>query len=201
LTGIPDPNNYGADTIVQRLSNIDLPDVQGSTQTVLTQMTQLNLTGVDPSCPQTGGSPCVVSIQLDPNNPTLGNLMFTQTLTGDATIDPSCGGDTTPCEGTFTSFFDVFFDLSFTTLTGTPLPCDTTGDAVCEQPGLTLSGTGSWTDGTGLFVVGGQVRETHPGAGVHVAQQISTPEPGTLVLLGAGLGLVGLRRARRRLFW
>ena len=81
-------------------------------------------------------------------------------------MDPSCGGDTTPCEGTFTSFFDVFFDLSFTTLSGTPLPCDTTGDTVCRQPDLTPSGVASWTDGAGLFVVGGQVTETHPGAGV-----------------------------------
>jgi hypothetical protein len=112
-------------------------------------------------------------------------------------VDPSCGGDTTPCEGTFTSFFDVFFDLSFTTLSGTPLPCDTTGDTVCRQPDLTLSGVASWTDGAGLFVVGGQVTETHPGAGVHVAQQLATPEPGTLILLRAGLGLVALWRRRR----
>lgn len=197
LTGIPDPGNNGADTIVQRLSSIDLPDTAGSTETILTVMTELNLTGVDPFCPQIGGAPCDVFINLDPTNPTLGSLAFTQTVNGDAAVDPSCGGGTAACEGTFTSFFDVFFDISFTTLGGTPLPCDLSGDTVCPQSDLTLTGSGSWTDGTGLFVVGGQVTESHPGAGVHVAHQIETPEPGTWLLLGLGLGLAALSRRRQ----
>jgi hypothetical protein len=165
LMGIPDPMNSGADTIVQRLGTIDVLDQVGSMQVVNTQMTELNLTGVDPSCPQTG-TPCNVFVHLDPAHPTLA------------------------VEGTFTSFFDVFFDLSFQTLGGAPLPCDPQGHTSCLQPDLTLTGSGTWTDNNGqFFVVGGQVTETHPSPpGLHIAKQI-TPEPGFVFL---NLALVGV---------
>ena len=169
---------------------------------VTTQMTSLNLTGIDPNCPQGIGA-CDVFVTLDPVNPTTGSLDFTRTVVGAPTVNPTCGGDTTPCNGTFTSFFDVFFDLSFTTLGGAPLPCDANGDIsghACEQPDLTLTGSGSWTDGSGeFFIAGGKVMESHPAPpGVHDAQQINpTPEPGTLGLLGAGLSLAGLFIRRR----
>jgi hypothetical protein len=189
LTGIPDPAKFGADTIVQRLGNIDVSDVLGATQTINTQMTALNLTGVDPICPATG-APCKVFIHLDPAAPTLGDLSFTQTINGEGSI-----------EGTFTSFFDVFFDLSFTTLGGAPLPCDSLGNTGCLQPDITLTGFGSWTDDNGqLFIVGGLVHEVTPSSpGVHNAQQIqSTPEPVSSVLLGTGLAsLLAMGRRRR----
>jgi hypothetical protein len=199
LLGIPDPSNYGADTIVQRLGNIDVPNVLDATETVHTQMMELQLTGLDPNCPQPGVGACDVTIKLDPGSPTLGTLTFTQTVNGEATVNPSCGGDTMPCEGTFTSFFDVFFDLSFTTQGGAPLPCDPSGDTTCLQPDLTLTGSGSWTDDNGaMFIAGGLVTETHPTPpGVHDARQIPTPEPGALVLFGTVLSLVALWRRRQ----
>jgi hypothetical protein len=193
LMGIPDPAHFGADTIVQRLMNIDVADVINSTQTVNTQMTELALTGVDPNCPQPGIGACNVFIHLDPAHPTLGNLIFTQTVNGEGVP-----------EGTFTSFFDVFFDLSFTTLGGAPLPCDVNGNTTCLQPDLTLTGSGSWTDDNGgAFIVGGTVQESHPSPpGVHDAQQIQpTPEPVSAALLGVGLaGLLALARRRQLTF-
>jgi hypothetical protein len=188
LMGVPDPANFGADTVVQRLANIDLSDtVIGGTETVNTQMLELRLTGLDPSCPATG-TPCNVTIGLDPAHPTLGNLVFTQTTTVEGGI-----------EGTFTSFFDVFFDLSFTTLGGAPLPCDVNGDTVCLQPDLTLTANGQWTDDNGaLFIAGAKVTESHPGSGVHVAQQMMTPEPVSSILFVTGLaGLITLARRRQ----
>ena len=187
LTGIPGPS--GADTIIQRLNNIDIADTLGATGTVNTQMTALNLTGIDPICPATG-TPCNVTLSLDPAHPTLGNLTFTQTINGEGAT-----------EGTFTSFFDVFYDLSFTTLGGAPLPCDLSGNTTCLQPDLTLTGSGSWTDDNGsLFVVGGKVSNAFSAPpGVLDAQQIAppttaTPEPGTLALFATMLlGVVFVR--------
>jgi len=177
LMGIPDPMNSGADTIVQRLGTVDVTDQVNSTGMVTTKMTELNLTGVDPSCPTAGGAACQVYINLNAANPTFGNLTFTQTVAGEAAV-----------EGTFTSFFDVFFDLSFSTMPGgAPIPCAMTG--TCNQE-LTLNGSGFWTDDNGQFlVVGGKVQESHPSPpGLHIAQQI-TPEPSFVFL---NLALVGV---------
>jgi len=196
LFGIPDPSHYGADTIIQRLKNVDVPDNPGATETVDLLMTELQLRGVDPMCPQIGNKPCRVFINLDPNNSSTGSLAFTQTVAGEAAVDPSCGGSL-PCEGTYTSFFDVFFDVSFTTKSGAPLPCDPNGDITCLQPDLTLTGTGSWTDDNhGDFIVGNTVDEKHfSPAGEHRAHM--TPEPGSIALFGTGVaGLFGLVRKR-----
>ena len=65
-----------------------------------------------------------------------------------------------------------------------------------EQP--SLFGSGSWTDDTtnGVFVVG-QVNYAAPTEN-HVAMQIPTPEPGTLLLLGSALVALSLRLKLRR---
>jgi len=176
LHGVPDAT--GADTIIQRLAAISIPDVIGSTQTINTQMTELNLMSDAGAGP--GGS--TVFIGLTPGVPSLGTLTMVQTINGEGIP-----------EGTLTSFFDVFFDIRL--LAGTqPVPCDPAGDIVCHSE-LTLTGSGLWTDDIpGGFLVG-QVVEQHPGGGVHIAQ--NNPEPGTFVLLGSSILLASLCLKRR----
>ena len=176
LHGVPDAT--GADTIIQRLVAISIPDVIGSTQTINTQMTELNLMSNAGAGP--GGS--TVFIGLTPGVPSLGTLTMVQTINGEGTP-----------EGTFSSFFDVFFDLRL--LVGTqPVSCDPAGDVVCHSE-LTLTGSGLWTDDIrGGFLVG-QVVEQHPGGGVHIAQ--NNPEPGTFILLGSGILLATLCMKQR----
>lgn len=177
LHGVPNPG--GADTIVQRLSAISIPDVIGASQTINTQMTMLNLA----SDPGAGPGGTTVSINLTPSIPTLGTLSLTQTINGEGIP-----------EGTFRSFFDVFFDVHLTAGTA-PVPCDANGALTCQGE-LTLEGTGLWTDDVPGQLLVGQVTEQHPGGGVHVAQELS-PEPGTLVLFGTGLCLGALCLKRR----
>ena len=75
----------------------------------------------------------------------------------------------------------------------TPISCNAFGSLVCQSE-LTLTGKGFWTDDDGRFLVG-QVMEQHPGAGVHMA--VTIPEPGTYVMMLAGLGLLGFIARRR----
>jgi hypothetical protein len=176
LHGVPDPT--GADTIIRRLADISIPDVIGASQTINTQITELNLM----SNPGAGPGGTTVFINLTPGVASLGTLTMTQTINGEGIP-----------EGTFRSFFDVFFDVQL--LAGNqPVPCSPAGGILCHEE-LTLTGSGLWTDDLpGGFLVG-QVTESHPGGGVHVAQP--NPEPGTLLLFGTGLALVVLSLKRR----
>jgi hypothetical protein len=168
----------GPDTIVTRLNDMIVPDVINSQASTPTMMTMLSLKSTAPI--NVGGTFFDVYINLDPVHPTNGTLTFTQTVAGEGTP-----------EGTFTSFFDVFFDISLTPAGQPKTPCLI--GANCFLSEAMLNGTGSWTDDTanGVFVVG-PVNYSAPTAG-YVGMQIPTPEPTSLPLVGAGLaGLLAL---------
>jgi hypothetical protein len=173
----------GPDTIVSRLTDLVVADVVNSQATTATVMNLLALKSVAPV--NVGGSFFDVYVDLDPGHVTTGSLTLTQTVAGEGIP-----------EGTFTSFFDVFFDLSLTPVGQAKAPC-TVGVNCFPGEVNPLNGSGSWTDDTtnGVFLVG-QVNYAAPTEG-HNAMQIPIPEPGTLLLFGAGmLGLLAFVKRR-----
>jgi hypothetical protein len=172
------PNAQGVDTIIQRLNPIQIDDTIGSTQMINTQITLLNLQSAAPV--NIGGSFFDVFVHLTPNTVSPGNLTITQTVNGEGIP-----------EGTFVSFFDIFFTADFSQ-GGVTSPCPIPGNGCSFE--LTLTGNGTWTDDLGNQFLAGRVTESHPGNGVHIATPI--PEPSAALLISAGLCLLGLVRRR-----
>jgi hypothetical protein len=131
----------GPDTIVRRLSDMAVPDVINSQATAATIMTLLALKSVAPI--NVGGAFFDVYLDLDPGHATNGSLTLTQTVAGEGTP-----------EGTFTSFFDVFYDIDLTPAGQLKAPCVIGVNCFAAEQS-NLNGSGSWTDDTnGVFMIG-----------------------------------------------
>ena len=168
LSGVP--NAQGVDTIIQRLGVINVPDTKGSTGTVDTKMTLLDLKSSNSV--MIGNVAYTMLVGLNPAVPSTGTLVFTQTVTGEGVP-----------EGTFVSNLDVNFILTFEQ-GGTAVPCPR--DVASCTGSLPLTGNGFWTDDRGQDWIIGVIKEMHPGAGEHIGQLV-IPEPASLLLIGVGL--------------
>jgi len=158
----------GSDTIVQRMAPLDIVDRPDATGSSPMQMTLLALKSSAPV--DIGGSFFDIFVDLDPSKIQTGNLTVTQTILGEGIP-----------EGTFTTFFDVFFDVTVVPAGGGPplftIPLE-----------MQLSGTGFWTDdfGGSPFTVG-LVTGRDPQGDTFFGHEVVTPEPSTAVLMTTAL--------------
>jgi hypothetical protein len=191
-------NVGGTDTIVHRSDPVSEPS--GSTPI---EMLALQLKSVVPVDFGLGTDFYYITLQSARGGPaTVGRM----TINFDSPPPPAL----TDKQGTFSSFFDVFFDIRKGALDG-PI-------AVSDSLELTNSGA-SWAHqqipapleipGVNTFLNGqdrsadffplGLVQEVHPTGAMHSVQTTPIPEPSTLVLIGLGCGgLVGSSWLRRR---
>jgi|GEM_PF-2989153 len=198
------------DTIVQRQADAFLgPPYVGGTDTIPIELVALSLVSVNPV--NISGSFFDVFIGLTPGLRSTGSMTVTHDFPDNGTPDP---------EGTFTSFFDVFFDASFSPVGGGQ------GFVISNTIRLETAEPALWghepPPGPNVFVEGlvgdqdanrhvgpipiifndfypiGEIIEVHPqGAGIHIVRQAVVPEPSTVLLVGSGLaGLVVLGRRR-----
>jgi hypothetical protein len=203
------------DTIVQRLNDVNLGTGGPSLGTTPLLMTQLELMSAVPTNFGLGVGFYFITLQSTRGGPA---------TTGNMTINLTGSDDHLPTgpEGTFSSFFDVFFDIRF----GAP------NGPIAQSSDLMLTNSGALWDAnptpTDLIVPGlkgdvnanfhtnkiqnidindmdffpvGTFQETHPTGAVHAVSNTPVPEPGTLGLVGGALlvlsGLPGLRRRLR----
>lgn len=154
-----------------------------------------------------GNTDTIVRRTADPGTPSLGMM----TIHMASLDDPSPGVP----EGTFDSFFDVFFEIRLDTLHG---PLASTGQLQLSSQGtpwdanpspfdllvngLVGNAAANWHTNKGagqLDFFPGPISESHPSGAVHNVTLTSIPEPGTLGLMLAGLVALGARFTRRRL--
>jgi len=210
FNGVPTgPGN--SDTIVERTQDVGLGLGGPNTGTTPLLMTQLELVSAVPVDFGLGVGTYYITLQ---SNRATGGPASTGTMS----IFLAGGDDLMPStpEGTFTSFFDVFFDVRLGSAQG---PIAQSGDLQLSNSG------GSWDANpapTDFLVPGlkgdvtanfhtnkiqdvdlhdmdffpvGSVTETS-GTDTHVVTNAQSPEPGTLALIGGAL--LVLSRLRRR---
>ncbi len=192
------------DSIIRRTEDGQLPGA-GDMDTVDIELVGLSLVSVAPVI--VGGSTFDINITLDGTAPSLGQM--------DITLDDAL----TPA-GTFTSFFDIFFEITLVdatthsvlqTVNGlSPLRVESTGNwtsvaptgyvAVTGAPGDTMANTHDpLAPGYFDFYVDGLIFTAPPdNSAQHAARTSVIPEPGTATLLCLGaLGMGIYRRCRQ----
>ena len=201
----------GSDTIVQRQQDVALGTGAPASGSTVLLMTQLDLISAVPTNFGLGVGFYYITLQSDRGGPA---------TTGNMTINLTSADDLAPLtpEGTFTSFFDVFFDIRLGALNG---PIAQSGDLTLTNSGASWDANPAPSDFLVPGLTGnvaanfhvnkiqnvdihqmdffpiGVFSEAHPGQGVHTVQTSQTPEPGTAALI-AGALLVLLSRMRRR---
>jgi hypothetical protein len=182
------------DTIVHRLS--DATAAPGGNAMIPIELLALQLVSVMPTDFGLGVGFYYITLQSARGGPA---------STGNMTInfaDPTPGGPPPeqPVGGTFTSFFDVFFDVRLGSLDG---PIALSANLVISNDGtpwshypdpqaVTVDGVNSNLNGRNhqndFFPIQAIV-ETHPSGAMHTVISTMVPEPSTLVLGGMALML------------
>lgn len=203
FTGVPiGPGN--TDTIVERLADASFTGV-GDSDTIPIELVALSLASTTPIDLGGGLGFYYITLQSARGGPA---------STGQMTIQLDSLSDNLPNspEGTFSSFFDVFFDIRLGATNGPIIISDdllltsagTPWDADPPPGAIIVSGssgsqsanshTGKGVDEMDFFPF--LIQETHPSGARHVVE-LATPEPGTAWLLAAGLlALVGFLRKK-----
>jgi hypothetical protein len=189
---------------VQRLETASVATTPNTAPPINAELAALHLVSTAPADFGLGTGTYFITLQKERGGPSsTGNL----TITFD-----------TPAGGTFSSFFDVFFDIRLGSLDGpiafsSDLTLTQTGapwsrippDGATTIPGvnLNLNGRDNSSDfwpGTipGLPGQGRPFTEQHPGQGVHTVVA-GTPEPGPIALLCSLVvsGAIGVIRRRK----
>jgi len=203
----------GSDTIVERTSNVALGTGSGGVGTTPLFLTQLELVSAAPTNFGLGVGFYYITLQSN-------RLGGGTASTGTMTIDLAGGDDHTPAvpEGIFTSSLDVFFDVRFGSATGAIAQ---SSDLVLTNSGTSWDANPTPSDILVPGLVGDLTANIHTnkvqnvdinqmdffpvnafsetgpgGVDVHTVSNVSTPEPGTMPLIGGAL--LALLCERRR---